>query len=160
MNAKHMKGLRILLLALLATAIGSMHARVKVKQMPLYIFGYALSPTDSTIYLTNIQRIDTAYLVKKTRMMIARPLYSQQLQQYLEQSNNIRGSICTIFFSEKKAKLEKKRNRVSMRAQKEVDYQICFLNSLNMTFTPVQWDESMSPELNEKPVKTKKAKKK
>lgn len=155
-----MKGLRILLFAILAIAIGSMHAKVKVKQTPLYIFGYALSPTDSTIYLTNIQRIDTAYMVKKTRMMIARAVYSQQLQQYLEESGNVRGSICTIFFNEKKDKLEKKRNRVSMRAQKEVDFQISFLNSLNMTFTPVQWDESMTPELIEKPIKTKKVKKK
>lgn len=155
-----MKGLRILLLAFLAISIGSMHAKVKVKQTPLYIFGYAISPTDSTFYLTNIQRIDTAYLEKKTKMMIARAIYSQQLQQYLEESGNIHGSICTIFFNQKKAKLKKKRNRVSMRAQKDPDYQICFLNSLNMSFTTVHWDESMTPELGVKTEKTKKSKKK
>ena len=85
------------MLALMAFVAGSMNAKVKVRQTPAYLFGYALSPVDSVVYLTSIQRVDTVYMEKKTKMLMGRSLYSDQLQQYLENSMGVRGAICAVF---------------------------------------------------------------
>ena len=44
----------------------------KVEQRPIYICGYAVNFADSTVYLTEIQRIDTAYVESKNGFLMDR----------------------------------------------------------------------------------------
>ncbi len=80
--------------------------------MPAYIFGYGVSLVDSTAYITDIQRLDTVILEKKTSFLRDRQLYTGQLNAYLEDSLHRTNMTCAVFFSEKRKKLDKVMIRV------------------------------------------------
>lgn len=145
----------MLLIVLLAAPA---HAKTKYKQQPVYIFGYALSPTDSIIYVTDIQRIDTAYVEKKNGYMLARPNYSLQLQTFLATNYETGNAICNIFFSTKREKLEKKYDRITVRAKNSEDDRLCLLGSQVFTFRnePYTPDDYEEPQYVAPTVKPKK----
>lgn len=104
----------------------------KVKQKPVYIFGFATAFTDSTGYITDIQCLDSAFVDTKTKFLIGRNMYSIQLQEYLEQNENCKHPITSIFFGDKK-KLEKKRLSIRNRYEKYRDFTV---KPINYVFTP------------------------
>ena len=86
----------------------SQNAEAKIKQQPVYLFGFATSFVDSTAYITDIQYIDSAYVDTKTKFLIGRNLYSVQLQDFLENNEGCKHPVTSIFFGVKKEKMEKK----------------------------------------------------
>lgn len=82
----------------------------------VYIFGVAASFGDTIMHFTEIQEIQGAGLVRKG-FLEGRSLYSYQLKSYLENSKNLPNRTCTVFFSEKKSKLEKQYAKLKQRYQ-------------------------------------------
>lgn len=78
----------------------------KNKSNGLYIAGVSASFTDSLIYFTDIQFVDSVVL-DKNEMLPMRGQYSDQLEAYLEQRLGLENRTCFIYFNEKKHKLEK-----------------------------------------------------
>ena len=72
----------------------------------VYIAGVSASFTDSLIYFTDIQFVDSVVL-DKDKMLPMRGQYSDQLDAYLEQKLGLENRTCFIYFNEKKHKLEK-----------------------------------------------------
>ena len=68
-----MKVLRIAL-ALAIVAISSLAAQAKVEPTTAYMFGFASSFNDSTVYITSVQKVDSVYLSHKN-------LFRPQLQE-------------------------------------------------------------------------------
>ena len=68
----------------------------------VYAFGIAASFTDTVVYFTDIQILDSAK-VSKEGFLTHRDLYSYQLQQ---------NSTCMIYFSENRKKLEKEATKI------------------------------------------------
>ena len=131
----------------------------KVKQKPVYIFGFATAFTDSTGYITDVQYLDSAFIDTKTKFLIGRNMYSIQLQEYLEKNENCNHPITSIFFGDKK-KLEKKQLSIRNRYEKYRDFTV---KNVNYVFTPEAYygDEvvkKFSPDKANK--KNKKSKKK
>lgn len=79
----------------------------KNKVNGIYMVGVSASFTDSLVYFTDIQYIDSVKLDKKTNLLPERNQYSDQLDAYLEQIKGLRNRTCFIYFNENKAKLEK-----------------------------------------------------
>ena len=79
----------------------------KNKVNGIYMVGVSASFTDSLVYFTDIQYIDSVKLDKKTNLLPERNQYSDQLDAYLEQIQGLRNRTCFIYFNENKAKLEK-----------------------------------------------------
>ena len=79
----------------------------KDKSNGLYIMGVSASFSDSLVYFTDIQYLDSIVLDKKTQLLPQRNQYSEQLDEYLEQVKGMKNRTCFIYFNEKKAKLEK-----------------------------------------------------
>ncbi|MBQ8866988.1 MAG: hypothetical protein IJ013_04620 [Bacteroidaceae bacterium] len=82
----------------------------------VYIFGVATAFGDSIMHFTEIQEIQGIGLVKKG-FLEGRSLYSYQLKGYLENAENLPNRTCTVFFSEKKSKLQKKYTKLKQRYQ-------------------------------------------
>lgn len=80
---------------------------LKDKSNGLYIVGVSASFTDSLVYFTDIQFVDSISLDKKTKLLPSRSQYSEQLDEYMEQVKGMNNRTCFIYFNEKKAKLEK-----------------------------------------------------
>ena len=78
-----MKVLKIAL-ALAIAAISSFTAHAKNDPTTAYMFGFASSFNDSTVYMTSVQRVDSVYLTHKKLFLDNRENYSLQLKEYLE----------------------------------------------------------------------------
>lgn len=84
----------------------------------VYIAGVSASFTDSLIYFTDIQYIDSV-VIGKDGLLPNRSEYSGQLDVYLEQKMGVPNRTCFIYFNEKKAKLEKTLKEMKGKYQKD-----------------------------------------
>lgn len=76
-----------------------------VKYMSIYMFGVSTSFTDSTVYVTDVQVVDSAYFVGK-HILGGCKEYSDQLAAYLN-GKNIAKRTNAVFFKKKRKDAEK-----------------------------------------------------
>ena len=126
----------------------------KVEQRPIYICGYAVNFADSTVYLTEIQRIDTAYVESKNGFLMDRNQYSSQLQFFMKKYSGGKNYTCMILFDKKQARLQKRVAKVSSRDEKDPNVRLVVIDSKEFQFigeqyvdtTPVILDEEQADE--------------
>jgi len=103
-----MNKIKYILLALMMVLMTGAMAKSKNVQVPhVYIFGFSASFQDSTIYMTEIQDLQGAWMNKKTKFLLGRDNYSYQLSNYFTE-NGQPNRVCMVFFSTSKSKAEKK----------------------------------------------------
>lgn len=83
----------------------------------VYLAGVSASFTDSLVFFTDIQFVDSAAVDEKD-MLVGRASYSYQLKDYLEQKQGEQNRTCFMFFNRKKAKLEKEMKKLKEKYQK------------------------------------------
>lgn len=101
--------IRKLALAALMMALGFSSLANAAKNDPktAYIFGFASSFNDSTVYITGVQKVDSAYFVGKANFLVSRDNYSFQLRDYLEQQG-AGYRTCAVIYDLNQKKVEKK----------------------------------------------------
>lgn len=87
------------------------------KKNGMYIIGVSASFTDSLIYFTDIQLMDSVSLQNK--LLPRRSEYSRQLDSYLELEKGMENRTCFIYFNENKQTLEKSIKKMKAKYQKE-----------------------------------------
>jgi len=108
----------------------------------IYMFGFAASFNDSTVYLTDIQTVN-AYLVNnRTKFLANREDYSYQLRNYL-QSNGLEAyPTCITMFAENEKDATKKYLKLKERYEKsKKKYSIKSLKDSQFKYTPVELDQ-------------------
>ena len=113
-----MKFVKVLAALLMVFMVSSAFSLKKSKSNGLYIVGVSASFSDSLIYFTDIQFVDSVN-VDKNKLLPMRSQYSDQLENYLEQVKGMKNRTCFIYFNEKKSKLEKNINKMKENYQKE-----------------------------------------
>lgn len=81
----------------------------------VYIFGCSSEFGDSILYITDINEIDSLALHKKTKFLPYRSDFSQQLKDDLENFHKLKNQTASVFFSDKKNKLEKVKKKLKRR---------------------------------------------
>ena len=71
------------------------------KDMGMYMVGVSASFTDSLIYFTDIQHLDSVSLYKD-KLLPLRGQYSEQLEDYLENKLGLKDRTCFIYFDARK----------------------------------------------------------
>ena len=106
------KSLFILLLVFVsAVAVaGDRKENKKDEAAPVYIMGVSMSFSDSTVYFTEIQKLDSVVLENGALPHLQ--YYSYELKDYMSFEENMPGRISAIYFNEKRSKLEKKELKV------------------------------------------------
>lgn len=99
-----MKLKRLMLTALALLTIGTSFAAPKASKT--YMFGFAASFNDSTVYFTDIQEVDSAYIVHGG-FLYSRENYSYQFRDWLTEKG-IQHSTCVTSFADSRKKIEKK----------------------------------------------------
>lgn len=94
----------ILTIVALCSSLSSWSANRPSK---VYLFGFAASFNDSTVYFTELQRLDSAYIDTKTKFLYSRENYSYQLQDYLDQKG-WKHAVCITSYGLTKKEAEKK----------------------------------------------------
>lgn len=117
-----MKKWRILLICLIGTLqLSSFAASQENGERPeeftrVYMYGVAIDFNDSTVYLTDVQSLDSVVMYPDGSI---RDLsgYSLQLKVYLEGVLGETNQTCAIIYSDKKRKLEKRFSTMRRRLQ-------------------------------------------
>ena len=112
-----MKYVKILFAVALVFTLCSAFSLKKGGHKPVYAFGVSASFTDTVIYYTEIQMLDSVAL-DKNGFLPHRELYSYQLKNYLEYDLKSLDYTCMIYFSENKKKLEKEAAKVKSKYKK------------------------------------------
>ena len=112
-----MKYVKILFAIALVFTMCSAFSLKKDHSKPVYAFGISASFTDTVVYFTDIQILDSAK-VSKEGFLSHRELYSYQLKNYLELEKNLSNRTCMIYFSENKVKLNKEMTKIVSQYKK------------------------------------------
>lgn len=127
----------------------------------VYMFGFAASFNDSTVYFTDIQEVRGAYAAKKTKFLVNRDEYSYQLKGYLQEQGN-QYPTCITCYSYDRKDVEKKYAKLKKKyADNKARYIIVDLDSTKFQYRPVTPDEGtviVNPEEAEKEARLSKAK--
>lgn len=102
---------------LLVFVVCSAFSFKKKGQAEVYMVGVSASFSDSLVYFTDIQLVDSVTL-DKDDMLPQRQQYSYQLKTYLEAKTGQANRTCFVYFNENKAKLEKSIKKMKDKYQK------------------------------------------
>lgn len=102
---RYTKFLCFFFMALLAVSAVGKQPKDK-KKYGVYLAGVSASFTDSLVYFTDIQYLDSAS-VDGNGMLVNRAAYSIQLKDYLEQKLGGKNRTCFMFFNRKQKSLQK-----------------------------------------------------
>lgn len=83
----------------------------------VYMAGVSASFTDSLVYFTDIQFLDSAKVDGKG-FLVGRSQYSVQLKEYLETKEGGKNRTCFMFFNVKKNKLQKELQKLKEKYNK------------------------------------------
>jgi hypothetical protein len=100
--------------ALLSLAIG---AQAKYKMNTTYMYGFAASFNDSTVYFTNVQKVDSAWFDTKTNFLYSRDNYSYQLRDFLA-SQGVPNRTCVVSFAKDEKTAQRKLDKMFTKYQK------------------------------------------
>lgn len=84
----------------------------------MYIVGVSASFTDSLIYFTDVQFVDSVTL-NSEKLLPNRSQYSEQLEDYLKMREDGKNRTCFIYYNKKKASLEKMVKKMKEKYQKD-----------------------------------------
>lgn len=98
---------------LLFLAVFAGSAQAKGDKDVVYIFGASISVTDSTVYFTEIQKLEGVKLDKKK--LPHRQYYAYELKDYMSFKENLSGRTSVIYFSKRRSELEKKEMKIKER---------------------------------------------
>lgn len=118
----------------------TINASAKLKCVPkLYAFGFAASFNDSTVYFTDIQEIDSAWINDKNDFLVSRDNYSYQLKNYFT-SLGLEHRTCVISFALKRKDIEKKYQKIKNKYVKAGNYDIKSVSTNDFHFTAIKPD--------------------
>lgn len=101
-------------IALLFAVILVVCSGASKKSKSVYAFGFSASFTDTVVYYTEIQMLDSVSL-DKNGLLPYREHYSYQLKNHLEYDKGEKNRICMIYFSTDQAKLAKSRAKLLVK---------------------------------------------
>lgn len=103
------------LLALATALLMPSSASAKDDNVKAYLFGFAASFNDSTVYLTDIHEVATAYVTNKNKHLVDRNAYSYQLRKHLtDQQPDSHPTVVTFYALNRKA-AEKKYAKIKRK---------------------------------------------
>ena len=140
-----MRLLRYILLALAITAMLPNQTQAKSIVAPKgYMFGFIANFSDSVIYITDIQTVDSVWYDHKTKFLLGRSTYSNQLREYFSNTLNQPHRTCIVIFALTRKEIEKKYLKLKKQYTGKYAgrYDLRTLNENEFHFSPV----NMAPE--------------
>ena len=129
------------------------------KRTAVYVFGFAASFNDSTVYFTNIQKIDSAWIDSKTHFLYSRENYSYQLRDYLKEKGE-KAPTCVTTFALSQKDVEKKFIKFKKKyTSGKMKYDVKYISQNDFKYSPVQVDLEMVEQQKKEAAAEKKARK-
>lgn len=111
---------RLALMAMLLLVSLGMSAKKKSESYGkgvsrVYLFGVSQMLTDSIVYITSINEVDSLYLEHKTKFLPFRSVFSLQMKEYLEGKQRLAHQTSCVFYATKRRKISKKFYKIKKR---------------------------------------------
>ena len=139
-------------------------AAQKYQKVPrLYVFGIAASFNDSVVYITDIQQVDSAWMATKTKFLLGRNNYSNQLKEFMTSKKKEENRTCITYYAYERKNIEKKYLKTKNKYTKKGDFDVRYITSEDFRYQPVEPyenDEESGPTAGKKQEGKKKNKKK
>ncbi|GEM_PF-2681 len=121
------------------------------KQKPLFMFGFAASFNDSTVYITDIQLLNDTYVDQKTGFLYNREDYSAQLRSHLQAQGEAHPTCITVYDDNRK-NIEKKYLKLQKRYARGGKYKVNYIDNTAFNFKAQEPDLSrnMAPAKGKK----------
>ncbi len=129
--------LRKILISCMLLAGVALESNAVVKPTTLYVYGFSASFNDSTVYITDIMTLDSAWVDNKTEFLYGRAQYSYQMKAYLQQQGVAHPTTIISFATTRKAAEKKYMKLRSKYTDKKGSYHIKYLSESEFRFTPV-----------------------
>ncbi|ALO48046.1 hypothetical protein [Hoylesella enoeca] len=111
-------------------------ASAKNKRTLVYAYGLSASFNDSTVYFTDIQPIDAAYISDKSHFLYGRENYANQLRDYLS-NKGMQHRTCIIVYKEKRSDVEKKFLAMRKRYTDKGNFNVKYIKLSDFRFQAV-----------------------
>ncbi len=136
-----MRLIKQIALAITMMAAGTTNVQAQNVKVPqAYMFGFVASFNDSTVYFTNIQKVDSVWVTKKKKMLAGRNNYSYQLRDFFAQNRNLPNRTCVVVANTDRKKVEKKfikmKNKYLVKSKKP--YDVRNISDSDFKFTAVE----------------------
>ena len=128
------------LILTLVVALTALTASAVNKPERVYMYGFAASFNDSTVYFTSLQEIDSVYIDSKTKFLYSRDNYSYQLRDYLS-VHGAENYTCTTVFALNRKAAEKKYAKLRKRYTQGGKYTVKDLSKTDFFFVPIKEQE-------------------
>jgi len=132
--------------ATLLAASAYMPASAKNIMVPkAYMFGFIASFNDSIVFFTDIQEVDSVWVMEKKKLILAgRSSYAAQLRDFFSSGFNLNNRTCVVISGTKRKDVEKK--YAKMKKQYTVKnanrYDVHYVDATEFKFRPVNMDDS------------------
>lgn len=100
----------------------------------VYAFGWSTSFTDSVVYYSEIQVLDSVQL-EKNGFLPYRDHYSYQMKNFLEYKKGGKDRMCMIYFGEDKTKLNKTLDKLLNKCKKDPTVRLEMIEQDEFSFT-------------------------
>lgn len=97
------------------------------KNNGIYVMGASISFSDSIVYFTEIQEMDSVSLQKSTKFLPDRQHYAYELKDYMALQEDMPGRTSVILFAKKKSSLEKKQINLKLRLERRRGLKVRYL---------------------------------
>lgn len=134
-----MRGVKIVCfvaVALLAVSVMGKKPKNKIRY-GVYLAGVSASFTDSLVFFTNIQYLDSA-VIDENGMLVGRAAYSYQLKDYLEHEEGEKNRTCFMFFNTKQKNLQKEIDKIKEKYRKGNSLVLLDVNP-DFVFKKAEW---------------------
>ena len=128
------------LILTLVVALTALTASAVNKPERVFMYGFAASFNDSTVYFTSLQEIDSVYIDSKTKFLYSRDNYSYQLRDYLS-AHGAENYTCTTMFALNRKAAEKKYAKLRKRYTQGGKYTVKELSKTDFFFVPIKEQE-------------------
>ena len=98
----------LLAAALIFAGISENASAKRVVAPQMYMFGFAASFSDTIVYFSDIQTIDSAWIDSRSNFLQSRDVYAAQFWDFLTANKQMRHRTCVVFYNKNRAQLEKK----------------------------------------------------
>ncbi|EGQ13461.1 MULTISPECIES: hypothetical protein [Prevotellaceae] len=120
----------------MVVALLALDASAAEKTQTVYMYGFAASFNDSTVYFTDIQQIDSASVESRTHFLYSRNDYSYQLRDYLA-ANGFKNATCVTAFALTRKEADKKYLALRKRYLSGGRYTIKYIPASDFRFQPI-----------------------
>ena len=146
-----MKKYLVAIIRILMTGACLTTANARKQPVPhMYMFGLAASFTDTIVHFTAIQELDSVWIESKNDFLQERDSYSSQLREYLNQKQQMPHRTCIVFYSQKRAKLEKKFQKIMRLYTQSKDglqhFDVRHIDPQQFHFTTIDLSEYVAQE--------------